>query len=220
MEASYLIHHHHVPKTYCPARSRSSLRSSHFMVGACKSIRLDLNNDKIGRGVLGIKAGEKDKDIFSVKKGTPYTNYAVSLDNPPASFYITRSLVEILRDLNKRVPDKIIKIKQEGGSQIKYIPWYHANRMLSFYAPGWLGEIRSLTFSDDARSVSVVYRVTIRGSDGEAYRESSGTVFLEDNQCGDPVQKAEEIAFTRACARFGLGLYLYHEDETAKDSNI
>eukprot|EP01018_Ginkgo_biloba_P023885 Gb_08809 [translate_table: standard] len=48
----------------------------------------------------------------------------------------------------------------------------------------------------------------------EAYRESSGTAFLDDDQFGDPVQKAEGIAFPRACARFGLGLYLYHEDET------
>ncbi|KAG4998816.1 hypothetical protein JHK85_030255 [Glycine max] len=30
---------------------------------------------------------------------------------------------------------------------------------------------------------------------------------------GDPVSAAEEIAFCKTCARFGLGLYLYHEDE-------
>ncbi|KAH9330455.1 hypothetical protein KI387_002563, partial [Taxus chinensis] len=171
MDASCLINHLNVPSTHYPARSRSVLRLSHSMVGASytsKSVRLDLKAlDKSGRGVLGIKASEKDKGSYSGNKGTPYTNYVVSLDNPPASFYIIRPLIEILRDLNKRVPDKIVKIKEEGGSQIKYIPWYHANRMLSFYAPGWLGEIRNVTFSDDGRSVSVVYRVTIRGSDGE-----------------------------------------------------
>jgi hypothetical protein len=32
---------------------------------------------------------------------------------------------------------------------------------------GWSGEIRSITFAADSSTVSVVYRVTIRGSDGE-----------------------------------------------------
>ncbi|KAL9679492.1 hypothetical protein QQ045_017355 [Rhodiola kirilowii] len=87
---------------------------------------------------------------------------------------------------------------------------YHANRMLSFYAPGWCGEIRDVIFSDNG-SVTVVFRVTIRGSDGEAHRESTGTVSSSDTSIEDPVAAAEEIAFCRACARFGLGLYLYQK---------
>lgn len=47
----------------------------------------------------------------------------------------------------------------------------------------------------------------------QTWRESTGSASLEDVQFGDPVQKAEGMAFRRACARFGLGLYLYHEDE-------
>jgi hypothetical protein len=47
----------------------------------------------------------------------------------------------------------------------------------------------------------------------QAWRESSGTASVNDIHFGDPVQKAEGMAFRRACARFGLGLYLYHEDE-------
>jgi hypothetical protein len=38
-------------------------------------------------------------------KGVPTTNYVVPLDKATG---LTRPLVEILRDLNKRVPDKII----------------------------------------------------------------------------------------------------------------
>lgn len=82
--------------------------------------------------------------------------------------------------------------------------------MLSFYAPGWCGEIRDVIFSDNG-SVTVVYRVTVRGSDGEAHRESTGTVTPSDGDV-DPVAAAEQLAFVRACSRFGLGLYLYHED--------
>ncbi|KAJ8421358.1 hypothetical protein Cgig2_032829 [Carnegiea gigantea] len=71
----------------------------------------------------------------------------------------------------------------------------------------WCGEVRDVIFSDDG-SVTVVYRVTIRGSDGEAYRESTGTVSSSESNSVDPVAAAEEIAFVRACARFGLGLIL------------
>ncbi|XP_020245446.1 DNA repair RAD52-like protein 2, chloroplastic [Asparagus officinalis] len=129
------------------------------------------------------------------------TNYVVApFDKAPT---LTRPLEEILRDLNKRVPDSLIKNNS--------ISWYHANRMLSFYAPGWCGEIRDVIYSDNG-SVTVVYRVTVRGTDGEVHRESTGTVFLNNGKYQDPVAAAEEVAFRRACARFGLGLHLYHED--------
>ncbi|KAJ6804672.1 DNA repair RAD52-like protein 2, chloroplastic [Iris pallida] len=134
------------------------------------------------------------------------SNYVVPLDLKSPSFGLVRPLAEILRDLHKRVPDNLI------SKDAIHIPWYHANRMLSFYAPGWCGEIRDVIFGDNG-SVTVLYRVTIRGSDGEAHRESTGTVPLNNGQFEDPVAAAEEIAFCRACARFGFGLHLYHEDE-------
>ncbi|XVF16914.1 hypothetical protein REPUB_Repub10bG0071900 [Reevesia pubescens] len=146
------------------------------------------------------------------KKGVPNSNYVVPLDksfSPSNSSCITRPLVEILRDLNKRIPDNIIKPPSNSSST--FLPWYHANRMLSFYAPGWCGEVRDVIFADNG-TITVVYRLTIRGSDGEAHRESTGTVSSSDINVIDPVAAAEEIAFCRACARFGLGLYLYHEE--------
>lgn len=145
-------------------------------------------------------------------QAVPYASYAVPLEASKEPSLITRPLAEILRDMNKRVPDKVLKTRSDDGVMLKYIPWYHANRMLSFYAPGWSGEVRSIIFSGDGSTVSVVYRVTVRGSDGESWRESSGTAAMADTSFGDPVQKAEGMAFRRACARFGLGLYLYHED--------
>uniref|UniRef100_A0A1D1XPJ1 DNA repair RAD52-like protein 2, chloroplastic n=1 Tax=Anthurium amnicola TaxID=1678845 RepID=A0A1D1XPJ1_9ARAE len=136
--------------------------------------------------------------------GIPSSNYAVPMGK--AAYGITRTLAEILRDLNKRVPPSIVDVEDRS------IPWYHANRLLSFYAPGWCGEVRNVIFSENG-SVTVVYRVTVRGSDGEAHRESTGTVSSSYHHRQDPVSAAEEIAFCRACARFGLGLYLYHEDK-------
>lgn len=162
-----------------------------------------------GYGEAGVRMAAMDGG----GKAAPYASYAVPLEASKEPSLITRPLAEILRDMNKRVPDKVLKTRNDEGVVLKYIPWYHANRMLSFYAPGWSGEVRSIVFSNDGSTVSVVYRVTIRGSDGESWRESSGTAALTDTSYGDPVQKAEGMAFRRACARFGLGLYLYHEDE-------
>lgn len=173
---------------------------------------LDRNN---GSNISG--GGSGSGSGGTKKGGVPNSNYVVPLDKSftqTNSSCITRPLVEILRDLNKRIPDNIIKTSSPGPHDDKttattFIPWYQANRMLSFYAPGWCGEIRDVIFSDNG-GVTVVYRVTIRGSDGEAHRESTGTVSSSDVQIVDPVAAAEEIAFCRACARFGLGLYLYH----------
>ncbi|GAU43885.1 hypothetical protein TSUD_399330 [Trifolium subterraneum] len=148
------------------------------------------------------------------------SNYVVPLDDSfsfsNSSSCITRPLAEILRDLNKRIPDTLVKPPLDPSSSASsstFIPWYHANRMLSFYAPGWCGEIRDVIFSDNG-TVTVVYRLTVRGSDGEAYRESTGTISTTDGSISDPVSAAEENAFCKACARFGLGLYLYHDDQT------
>ncbi|MFS7944066.1 putative DNA repair RAD52-like protein [Helianthus anomalus] len=189
-------------------------------VGFPNSVKLNIATTGSRRNVVRVSAiGDRTNsstggDASSNTKGktgsaVPNSNYVVPFDSSPSC--ITRPLIEILRDLNKRIHDNII-VKQDDSTQSSFIPWYHANRMLSFYAPGWCGEIRDVIFSDNG-SVTVVYRVTVRGSDAEAYRESTGTVSAATIGEGvDPVAAAEEIAFCKACARFGLGLYLYHED--------
>ncbi|XP_052186748.1 DNA repair RAD52-like protein 2, chloroplastic [Diospyros lotus] len=173
------------------------------------STQASLSSGRRGRGckASAMRVWALDRNAGDMKAGSvPNSNYVVPLDK---SSCITRPLAEILRDLNKRIPDNIIKTDDASAT---FFPWYHANRMLSFYAPGWCGEIRDVIFSENG-SVTVVYRVTIRGSDGEAYRESTGTVSPGNNHNNlDAVAAAEEIAFCKACARFGLGLYLYHDE--------
>lgn len=44
--------------------------------------------------------------------------------------------------------------------------------MIKFIFTGWCGEVRDVIFADNG-SVTVVYRVTIRGSDGEVCDHSS-----------------------------------------------
>ncbi|CAN6198499.1 unnamed protein product, partial [Urochloa humidicola] len=140
----------------------------------------------------------------------PTTNYVVPLDKATG---MTRPLVEILRDLNKRVPDKII------DPDTNTVHWYHANRMLSFYAPGWCGEVRDVIYSENG-TVTVVYRVILRGTDGEAYRDATGTAKVHEGHREDAVAAAEEEAFIKACARFGFGLYLYHQDDTHHEDHF
>ncbi|EEC71896.1 hypothetical protein OsI_04644 [Oryza sativa Indica Group] len=92
------------------------------------------------------------------------------------------------------------------------VPRHIVNKILNIHAPEWSGEVRSIVYSSDGKSVSVIYRVTLHGTDAEIYREATGTSSADDTGYGDPVQKAEAMAFRRACARLGLGLHLYHED--------
>lgn len=137
--------------------------------------------------------------------------YGDSEDVPTSG--ICRPLSDILKELNKKVPDSLISLRTEAnGFSIKYIPWHIVNRIMNLHAPEWSGEVRNIIYSADGKSVSVVYRVTLYGTDAEIYRESTGTAAIDEPGYGDAVQKAEAMAFRRACARFGLGLHLYHED--------
>ncbi|KAM0838758.1 hypothetical protein ACQ4PT_060747 [Festuca glaucescens] len=79
-------------------------------------------------------------------------------------------------------------------------------------ASGWCGEVRDVIYSNNG-TVTVVYRVILKGTDGEAFRDATGTAKVLEGRSDDAVAAAEETAFSKACARFGFGLYLYHQDE-------
>ncbi|KAL0326455.1 UNVERIFIED_CONTAM: DNA repair -like protein 1, mitochondrial [Sesamum radiatum] len=51
---------------------------------------------------------------------------------------------------------------------------------MNLHAPEWSGEVRSITYSADGKSVSVVYRVTLYGTDAEGLLQlvSQGTGIL------------------------------------------
>lgn len=46
-----------------------------------------------------------------------------------------------------------------------------------YFFIGWCGEVRDVIFSDNG-TVTVVYRVTIRGSDGEVFASSVAILFF------------------------------------------
>lgn len=126
-------------------------------------VELRLNKRSIGVVSCSSSSGKNHNSSGGdggSKKGVPNSNYVVPMDSSFSSSSITRPLAEILRDLNKRIPDNIVN----SSLSSTFIPWYlhtsdsgnflsffvfshfdplavsvcryHANRMLSFYAPG------------------------------------------------------------------------------------
>lgn len=145
------------------------------------------------------------------------------------------SISQIIAALSRPLPESMLDTKKKGGKQITFIPWYVANRILDKYAPGWNWSIQKVELSSDR--IFVVGRLSIPTAEGLVYREASGTELLKDEKqiwlgekpnqqplkddlgriltelkelaYGDPSSNAESMAFRRAAARFGLGLYLY-----------
>jgi hypothetical protein len=142
---------------------------------------------------------------------------------------------QIIAALSRPLPESLLNTKKMGNSKIAYLPWYEANRILDKYAPGWTWEIRQVTTTSDR--LFLIGRLTIPTSSGPVYREATGTELLKEEKTiwigepdnrrplkdefdrpmtepkelayGDPSSNAESMAFRRAAAKFGLGLYLY-----------
>jgi Rad52/22 family double-strand break repair protein len=127
------------------------------------------------------------------------------------------SLLQIQEALSRKLPEKMVAKRKQGGKLIPYIPWQTAARILDKYAPGWHWQIQSISFSADR--IFLIGRLTIPTANGETYREATGTELLKrmdeeelkELAYGDPSSNAESMAFRRAAAKFGLGLYLYDE---------
>ncbi|AFY61170.1 hypothetical protein [Synechococcus sp. PCC 6312] len=117
------------------------------------------------------------------------------------------SLKQIQAALSRPLPQSLLSTRREGGKDLTYISWHCANRILDKYAPGWAWEITKLELADKA--LFMVGSLSIPCSDGLIVQCASRTESLDCSSYGDPSSNAESMAFRRACARFGLGLYLY-----------
>lgn len=127
-----------------------------------------------------------------------------------------RPIAEILTDLAKPIPRRFIsqlekKDRRSGKTTyLDYIPWYHAAKLLDFYAPGWEGEINHIEVMGDR--LVLTYTLTIHAAEGSFRRTATGQELLDCGTYGDPSSNAESMAFRRAAAKFGLGLDLYDKD--------
>jgi len=121
-----------------------------------------------------------------------------------------RPLADIISDLSKPVPERLLRhrVLTKEGKTLTYIPWYHVARLMDLYAPGWEGSVKQIQQINGL--VVVTYAVTIHAEEGCFTREATGQEDLDKN-FADAVCSAEQQAFKRACARFGLGLDLYDD---------
>jgi len=131
------------------------------------------------------------------------------------------AVTEIVQILSRPLPKQLLETKSLKGNKITFISWKYIPPILDKYARGWCWEIRNIVTSDDR--IFLVGRLTIPTADGLVYREATGTECLKEFKTdretgemiereiayGDPSSNAESMAFRRACAKFGLGLYLY-----------
>lgn len=112
--------------------------------------------------------------------------------------------------LSRPLPPSLLSKRKQGGKELTYIPWYEVNRILTKYAPGWNWTIDRVQTTD--KQLFLYGTLTIPTADGMVARSATGTEDLSCGSYGDPSSNAESMAFRRAAARFGLGLYLYDKD--------
>jgi len=121
-----------------------------------------------------------------------------------------RTLLEIKKDLYPR-HEKSERQFTKAGASLTYIPWHHAVKILDKATGGyWSYEITRMEQTEKYAIVAV--RVTIHASDGDYAYDGQGLEPWSTTGYGDPLSNAESMAFRRAAAHLGLGLYLYHKD--------
>jgi hypothetical protein len=120
-----------------------------------------------------------------------------------------RPWVRISEDLHKPVPNSKIETKTKGGAELRFIPWYQAQRILQYYTNGYwdYGVVGREIIKD---RICLTVEITIHSQEGTHVRQATGSETLDTDSYGDFQSNAESMAFRRAAASFGLGLHLYN----------
>lgn len=122
-----------------------------------------------------------------------------------------RPLAAVLADLKRPIHESFLQTKTKKGTEITFISWHTATRILDKYAPGWQYETHS-QIAGDGSHVVVDARIGLPTADyGLVWRGATGWDEDEEKAYGDASDRAESQALRRAAAKFGLGLYLYYE---------
>ena len=114
------------------------------------------------------------------------------------------SFKELRDTLNRPTDPTLVRSRRQGTVEVDYLEWFTVNRLLDAHCPGWSGEAVVTTAGD---TVIVTYTIRIPTSEGIVSRSATGSEKLGSGF--DPVASAEQQAFKRAAARFGIGLDLY-----------
>lgn len=133
---------------------------------------------------------------------------------------IKRPLADILNDFLRPIPKEYLRKKPvysrgKKTGEVDYAHWSSYVKLLLQYCPGYSWQIRTQYLSD---RVVVEGQLTINAAEGSFIYEATGVEFLENNNFGDAVYDAESSAMRRACAKSGLGLYLWQKEAEIKES--
>ncbi len=123
--------------------------------------------------------------------------------------YELRSIRDIVADLTKPVAKRHLRMRKQGGKEIKFLSWHDAIKYLDHYAPGWNYEVR--TIQNIAGKLILTVRLSVPCAEGIVYREATGQEDEDKDNYGDSSSNAESMALRRAASKFGLGLYLYDQ---------
>ena len=130
------------------------------------------------------------------------------VETPPQFKPYGRPLSEIIADLSKPLPERFLSHRKQGGKNLTYISWHDVNKLMDYFTGGgWEGCVTNIHTTPD--EVYVVYKVTVHAAEGHISREATGSEKLANNAWGEAIAKAESQSYRRACARFGMGLWLY-----------
>jgi hypothetical protein len=115
-----------------------------------------------------------------------------------------------LDELRERVPDRYLKHRTQGGSNITYISWYDVCELLDDRAPGWSLEVKEV--GERAGMIYVRVALTIDG----VTRENIGCEDEDMKGYGDVFSNIVGMASRRAAALFGLGRHLYDKGDASR----
>lgn len=125
-----------------------------------------------------------------------------------------KTLAEILNSFNQPFDEyldsKPVYSKGSKSGEVDYITWHGLCEILDIYAPGWEWEV---TAGYHGNRTVIVGKLTIHGSDGSITRSATGNETEDCGSYGDPLSNAEAMAMRRACAKFGIGRYLWSKDK-------
>jgi hypothetical protein len=119
-----------------------------------------------------------------------------------------RPLAEIMADLAKPVPKRLIKTKTIKGNRINFVPWYNYVKLLNHYCPGW--ELDSEIGQAQGKT-TVTAKLTIHAQECSVTRTGVGIENTDLDVFGDAVSNANAQALRKACALFGLTLDLWEK---------
>jgi hypothetical protein len=146
----------------------------------------------------------------------------------PHPVHTLRPISAIIHDLSQPLPDACVAQRTQQGQTIRYLHWWDVALLLDTYAPGWQGEIvRSEDFSREeiidrragtlamVQTCVITYRLSIPCIEGVVSRPATGRESShEPIAFGDLSSNASAMAFTRAAAMFGVGVWLRDKDQT------